>query len=212
MLRYILPMRKGRSLLQLYSFVTSLLPDKNGLQMKRVIENPILNDRVTFIRTASETGGSVSELEISMGPGGGPPLHYHTSYTETYTAIEGEVALEFAGGHTEILKPGESRLVKIGEVHRFFNPTQREIRFRNEVHPGHEGFENALRILYGLATDGLYNDKKVPKDINHLAICAVMSDMRLPGLMALTSQLLKFIAARARRKGIEQELLDRYCR
>jgi len=63
-----------------------------------------------------------------------------------------------------------------------------------------------------LATDGLYNDKGMPKNIAHLAICGMLSDMRLPGLMALTTPVLKFIAARARKKGIEKQLLEKYCK
>lgn len=179
--------------------------------MKKIIKNPILGDTVTFLKLASESGNEISELEITLVPGGGNPLHYHTSYTETFTAIQGELGLELKNKRKIILKPGESRLIRIGEVHRFFNPGDREIRFKNEVRPGHTGFENALRILYGLASDGLYNEWKLPKDFRHLAICGIMSDMRLPGLMSITTPLLKFVAARARRKGIERQLLDKYC-
>lgn len=180
--------------------------------MKRHIENPALKETVTFIRTAAETSGQVSELEITLAPGGGNPLHYHTSYKEVFTALEGELGMELAHGRKIVLKPGESIVVNIGDVHRFFNPGSRRIRFKNEVYPGHEGFENTLRILSGLAGDGLYNSKGVPKDITHLAVCGIMSDMRLPGLMSFTTPLLKWLAARAKRKGITQQLLDRYCK
>ena len=179
--------------------------------MKRKITNPALRETITFIKTATETKGAVSELEITLLPGGGNPLHYHTSYTETFTALEGELGMELKNKQKLILKPGESYLVKRGEVHRFFNPGHTEIRFRNEVVPGHEGLENTLRIFCGLATDGLYNKKNIPKDFRHLAICGIMSDMRLPGLMVLTTPLLKWVAARASKKGIEQQLINKYC-
>lgn len=180
--------------------------------MKRTIVNPVLQDTVTFVRTASETNGTVSELEIMLLPGGGNPLHYHTSYSETFTALTGTLGLELKHGRKLLLAPDQTYVVKIGEVHRFFNPGATVITFRNEVHPGHEGFENALRILYGLASDGLYNDKGLPKSLTHLAVCGIMSDMRLPGLLALATPVFRFLAARARRQGIEQQLLDRYCR
>jgi hypothetical protein len=32
--------------------------------MKRTIENPVIKDKVTFVKTAEETGGDVTELEI----------------------------------------------------------------------------------------------------------------------------------------------------
>ncbi|MVN23527.1 cupin domain-containing protein [Mucilaginibacter arboris] len=180
--------------------------------MSRTIVNPVLKEAVTFVKTADETNGAVSDLEITIAAGGGNPLHYHTTYTEKFTAIEGELHLELKHKRIVRLKPGESYLVKKGEVHRFFNAGEAEIKFRNEVHPGHKGFENTLRILHGLAADGLYNDKGVPKNLTHLAVCGIMSDMRLPGLMSLTTPLLKFIAARARKKGIEQQLLEKYCK
>jgi hypothetical protein len=110
-----------------------------------------------------------------------------------------------------VLTPGEAYLVKIGQVHRFFNPGAGVIKFRNQVYPGHEGVENTLRIMAGLATDGLYNERSIPRDFTHLAICGIMSDMRLPGLMALTTPLLKLVAAIGRRRGIQQQLVEKYC-
>ena len=180
--------------------------------MNRRIVNPELKETVTFIKTSADTNGIESVLEITLQPGGGNPLHYHTSYSETFTTLEGELGLELKNKRQMILKPGESYLVKVGEVHRFFNPSHTEIKFRNDVRPGHTGFENTLRILSGLAADGLYNDKGIPKNFTHLAICGIMSDMRLPGFMALTTPILKFIAARAKKKGVEQQLLDKYCK
>ena len=179
--------------------------------MKRTIFNPVLKDTVVFVRTAAETNGAVSELEITLMPGGGNPLHYHTSYTETFTALTGTLGLELKNKRQLLLAPGEAYVVKKGEVHRFFNHGDAPITFRNEVHPGHEGFENALRILYGLAADGLYGTKGVPQSLTRLAVCGIMSDMRLPGLLSLATPLLRLLAARARKQGTEQQLLDRYC-
>lgn len=180
--------------------------------MERHIINPVLKETVTFVKTAAETKSELTKLEITLMPGGGNPLHYHTSYQEVFTAMEGELGLELAGGRKFILKPGESFAIDAGVVHRFFNPGNRGIKFKNEVRPGHEGFENTLRILSGLAADGLYSRKGVPRSLTHLAVCGMMSDMRLPGLMSLTMPLLKWLAARAERKGITQQLLDKYCR
>lgn len=180
--------------------------------MKRHIVNPVLKETVTFVKTAAETKGETTELEITLMPGGGNPLHYHTSYAETFTAVEGELELELAHRQKLVLRPGESFVVKAGVVHRFFNPGKGRIRFKNEVRPGHEGFENTLRILSGLAADGLYNQRGVPRNLTHLAVCGIMSDMRLPGLMSLTMPLLKWMATRAEKDGTTQRLIEKYCR
>jgi hypothetical protein len=44
-------------------------------------------------------------------------------------------------------------------LHGFFNPEDEEITFRVELHPGHAGFEQSLHIMYGLAADGLTDEK-----------------------------------------------------
>ena len=111
--------------------------------MKRKIINRVLKETVTFIKTAAETNGKLSELEITLMPGGGNPLHYHTSYIEIFTALEGQLVLELANKRKVILQPGESFVVNIGDVHRFFNPGVSQIRFKNEVHPDTKG----LKIL-----------------------------------------------------------------
>jgi quercetin dioxygenase-like cupin family protein len=180
--------------------------------MKGVIVNPIFRDTVTFIKTSAETNGQFTEAELMLMPGGRNPLHYHLSYSETFTAIEGELGLGLARRRKKFLNPGETYTVEPKNLHHFFNPNGREIKFKAVLKPGHEGFENSLRILYGLAEDGLVNKKGVPKRLQHLAIIACMADMNLPGFFTLISPLLKRIAKKAKDSGVEQQLIDRYCR
>ena len=52
--------------------------------MKRTIVNPIIKDTVTFLQTSQESGGKITEGEITLMPGGGNPLHYHKTYSETF--------------------------------------------------------------------------------------------------------------------------------
>lgn len=87
--------------------------------MNRTITNPELKETSTFLQTAAQSGGTLSEPETTLLPGGGNPLHYHTSYTEKFTALEGELGLELRKRQKLILKPEKSYLIKIGEVHRF---------------------------------------------------------------------------------------------
>ena len=179
--------------------------------MKRKIVNPIFKDSVTFIRTALESNGQLSEFEMTLLPGGHNPLHYHIRYSESFTAKEGEVGVGLGKKEKRILKPGESYTVEPYNHHYFFNPTDKEIKFKIELKPGHEGFENSLRILYGLAEDGLTNKNGIPKSIQHKAIVACMGDMNLPGFFSLIFPLLKRIAKKANASGYKQQLVDRYC-
>jgi len=111
----------------------------------------------------------------------------------------------------KILKSGESYTVVPYKHHYFFNPTDKEIKFKIELKPGHEGFENSLRIIYGLAEDGLTNRNGIPKSIQNKAILACMGDVNLPGFFSLIFPLLRRIAKKAAASGDKQRLVDRYC-
>lgn len=179
--------------------------------MKRTIVNPIFKDTVTFLQTAEESNGKITELEITLMPEGGNPLHYHKTYAETFTAIQGDLGLKFGKKNTKILKPGESYTVKPMSLHSFFNPVEKEIKFNVKIIPGHTGFENSLRIIYGLSEAGAGEKKSVFKKLKHAAILLCMSDMNVPGLLTFIFPLLKRIAANAKRNGEEKKLLDQYC-
>ncbi len=96
-------------------------------------------------------------------------------------------------------------------LHSFFNPTEQEIKFNVRLTPGRTGFENSLRIIYGLASDGLTDNNTIPKSLTHTAIIVCMSDMNLPGLFTWLFPVFKFIAKQARANGEEQKLIDKYC-
>jgi quercetin dioxygenase-like cupin family protein len=180
--------------------------------MKRTIVNPVIKDTATFLRTASESNSKLTEIEITLAAGGGNPMHYHKTYSETLTAVDGSLGVKLGKRKVRILKPGESYTVKPMELHCFFNPSASEIKFNIRIEPGHEGFENTLRILYGLALDGLTDNKSIPKSLVHTAVIVEMSDMNAPGLLTLISPLLKLINSRAKAKGIDQQLIAQYCR
>ena len=179
--------------------------------MKRTIVNPIIKDIVTFLQTSEESDGKITEAEITLMPGGGNPLHYHKTYSETFTAIAGELGLKLGNRKTKILREGETFTVEPMSLHGFYNPTNKEIIFNVKLKPGHTGFENSLRIIYGLASEGLTDKNTIPKSITHTAIVVCMSDMNLPGLFTFLFPILKVIAKRAKKSGEEQKLIDKYC-
>lgn len=179
--------------------------------MERTITNPIFKDTVTFLKTAAETNGIYSEYDVTLMPGGGNPPHIHSRFVETFTALSGNLGLKL-GRKTLILHPGESFAVPIGTIHNFFNPGAEMIRFRIRFDPGFEGFDQMIRILYGLARDGKTNRRGIPKSLAAIAIAGELGDTQLPGLWKVVAPLFRLIAARARRRGFEEELLNTYCR
>jgi mannose-6-phosphate isomerase-like protein (cupin superfamily) len=176
----------------------------------RTIINPIFKDTATFVKRAGETGGKYSECVVTLLPGGKNVSHIHKKYSESFTAIDGILGVK-AGGRTVLLNPGETFTVPIGTAHYFFNPGTETIRFRIILAPGFEGFEHMLRILYGMARDGHTNKKGLPKNLPLIALIGEIGDTSLPGVFVVLGPLLKFLAARARKRGEEQRLMNKYC-
>ncbi len=180
--------------------------------MRKTIVNPVIKDVATFVKTSVESDGKFSEIEITLCPGGGNVLHYHKTYSETFTAVQGDLGLRVGKSEERIiLKPGESYTVQPMQLHCFFNPGNDEVKFNIKIAPGHQGFENSLRILYGLASDGLTDKRSIPKSLKQTAIIVCMSDMNAPGLLTFIFPLLKWIYKRAQNSGEEQKLIARYC-
>lgn len=179
--------------------------------MERKIINSVIKDTITFIQTSDETNGRVTELELTLMPNGGNFPHYHKTLTETFTAIDGSLGLKLKGTKAKILRPNETYCVPSNQVHSFFNPGEKEIRFNAKITPAHKGFENSLRILYGLAEDGLTDNKSIPKSLYHVAIIGSMSDSYLPGVMKILTPIFNLLAKRAKNNGLEKHLLEKYC-
>jgi quercetin dioxygenase-like cupin family protein len=178
--------------------------------MKRTITNPIIKDTVTFLQTSASSGGKITDMELTLHPGGRNPLHHH-GYPEKFTAIDGDLGLRLGKKNQKILRPGASFTVVPGALHCFFNPTDREIRFNVQVEPASEALEYFLRILYGLAADGLTDKDSKPKSLKHTAILLCLGDVHVPGFIAVIFPLLKVLAKRAKANGDEQKLIERYC-
>ena len=180
-------------------------------QDKRRIYNPIQKDYATFLETSDETGGEHTLIEIEVAPGGGTTPHYHLTYAEHFEVISGALEV-MVGGETRTLTAGEESVAPKNTLHNFHNATDRATTFLVEFRPGHGGFEKALRVAYGLASDGYSNAKGLPKNLYHTALLFEWGEGRMPGFFTVVEPLFRLLAKRARRKGIDRELEARYCR
>jgi mannose-6-phosphate isomerase-like protein (cupin superfamily) len=178
-------------------------------RVKRELVNPIYKDRAIVLKTSYETNGAYTLGELEISPGGGNSLHVHTAFAETFTAIKGILGIMYKDRKI-YLQPGESITVPIKTPHHFFNDTREKVVCHVRFDPGHEGFEKGISIAYGLAGDGLTNKKGIPKSFIHLALIIVLTDTRPAGPIGLLMPLFKWVAKRARKNGVEQDLLNRY--
>jgi quercetin dioxygenase-like cupin family protein len=179
------------------------------MSTERRIYNPIQKDYVTFLKTADETNGEYTLVEVELAPKGGVGLHYHKTYTEKFDCLEGELSVQL-GRTTHHLQPGQSATAEKNVNHRFFNANHTTCKFRVELRPACKGFEQSLQIGYGLARDGQTKKNGFPKDKYALAWLFDISESNLPGWMSIFEFILRKQAKKARAKGVDKQLTEQY--
>lgn len=177
----------------------------------RKIYNPIQKDYVTFLKTASETDGQYTLVEVELADGGGVGLHYHKTYCEKFTCTEGTLQVMLAD-KLLTLKPGQSATAGAGRNHLFRNRSGKPCTFQVELRPASRGFEQSLQIGYGLANDGQCRRNGFPKNRLALAWLFEISESNLPGWRSIFEFMLRKQAKKAIEKGIDKKLIDEYVR
>ncbi len=179
--------------------------------MERKIYNPIQKDHVMFLKTHADTNGECTLVEVELADGGGVGLHYHKTYSEKFDCLEGEVQVQL-GKTMQTLTPGESATAEPNINHLFRNRSGKSCKFLVELRPASRGFEQSLQIGYGLAADGMCKPNGFPKDKLALAWLFEISESNLPGWMSVFEFILRRQAKKAREKGIDKKLLEKYVR
>ena len=177
--------------------------------MERKIYNPIQKDQVVFLKTAADTNGECTLVEVELADGGGVGLHYHKTYSEKFDCLEGEVQVQL-GKTLHTLKAGETATAQPNTNHLFRNSSGKPAKFLVELRPASRGFEQSLQIGYGLAGDGLCRPNGFPKDKLALAWLFDISESNLPGWMSIFEFILRRQAKKARAKEIDKQLTERY--
>lgn len=177
----------------------------------RTIINPVSGEKVTFIQTSSETNGLKSVIEIEIQPNGdGPPPHFHKAYTESFKVLDGELSLKTGKEKKKLNKGGEFIVEKM-QVHTFRNESTNPTRLEVTLTPGHEGFEKAIAILFGLSEDGLTSKKGIPKKLINLTIINQLSDSHFTGLLSFVSAILSRLTNQKKLSLTQNKLIEKYC-
>ena len=175
----------------------------------RVLEDPVIRDRVTFLKTAAETNGEYLLERLELAPRGGTVLHYHLTFAETFEVLEGRLNVDLEGRQL-VLGPGERLVVPVKAPHRFYSTSDEPVIFTIECRPARR-MEQATRIAYGLARDGRTNAKAIPRNLWEMAVVFDLGESYLVGLPRVVQQALFGTLARiARRLGVERALEERY--
>jgi quercetin dioxygenase-like cupin family protein len=178
---------------------------------ERKIYNPVQKDYVTFLKTADETNGEYTLVEVELAAGGGVGIHYHKTYSEKFDCLEGALNVQL-DKQTVTLNPGETATAYPYVNHRFFNSSDKPCKFTVEIRPASKGFEQCLQVAYGLARDGKTNSKGMPKDKYALSWLFMVSESNLRGWRSVFESILRANARKAIRKGIDKALIKEYVR
>ncbi|MDQ8046430.1 MAG: cupin domain-containing protein [Solirubrobacteraceae bacterium] len=176
----------------------------------RRLQHATVDEVITFIETAADTGGRRTLVEVDLGPGGGTPMHRHRRFQEVFEVLDGQLTV-WLDGKPSHLAPGDVVTVPIGSPHRFQNLSDGPVRFRTAITPAEPGFERLQQVGFGLAQDRRIGRNAMPKDPRHVALMLAWSDTNLVGLVPrLLSPVLRLLVVLARVSGEERRLIDRY--
>jgi mannose-6-phosphate isomerase-like protein (cupin superfamily) len=104
-------------------------------------------EQLTFLRRVSTPQGETLEVENRVGPGAGPPMHVHYHQEESVTVVQGRLGYQSAGEEARYAGVGESVTFGAGEVHRFWNAGEGELRCTGTIRPP-DSIEYFLGELY----------------------------------------------------------------
>ena len=99
------------------------------------IENPVTGERMTFRKTAADTGGEAVVVELVVQPHGAvAAAHVHPSQEERFQVLRGSIGFKL-GREKLVLGPGQRVTVPAGTPHKFWNAGDGGAHFICEVRP-----------------------------------------------------------------------------
>jgi len=180
------------------------LDNSVGVNLEKTIYNTEGNYSATFLKTGNETKGAYELVQVELEPHGGNEWHYHKSFTEEFTVVEGQVKIGHNGSEIVIGK-GQSALAHRDDMHFFLNARGEKSVLLVKITPA-SGLEKTLRVAYGLINDGLLKDD-MTKNPWHMALLLGYSETYLQGLPGWFQEpLITALAKIAQWRGEDREL------
>jgi quercetin dioxygenase-like cupin family protein len=158
----------------------------------------------TFLKSGNETNGAYELVQVELEPYGGNDWHYHKTFREEFTVLQGQVRIG-SNGEEILLNKGESTAAKNEDMHFFKNATGEKAELLVKTVPA-SGLEKTIRVAYGLINDGqLKND--MTKNPWHMALLLGYSETYLEGLPGWFQEpLINAFAKIAQWRGEDREL------
>jgi mannose-6-phosphate isomerase-like protein (cupin superfamily) len=131
----------------------------------QIIENPVSGERITFRKTAADTGGELLSFDLELSPDGHVPgKHVHPEQEERFEVVSGTMRFRM-GRKTVVAEAGDVVTVPAGVAHKFANGGDDTAIVRVEVRPALR-MENLLETAVALAEEGRTTSKGMPKPLD----------------------------------------------
>jgi mannose-6-phosphate isomerase-like protein (cupin superfamily) len=143
-----------------------------------IIENPMIGDRIVFLRTAKETQGELLQFDDFLKVGGrGPIEHIHIRQEERLEVITGAACVR-VNGQERGLNPGDFVVIAPGTPHCWWNCGDVGLQLRTEFRPAYD-LERFFELIFGLARDGKTDETGSPSFLQ-IAVMSPAYDIYLP--------------------------------
>jgi quercetin dioxygenase-like cupin family protein len=171
----------------------------------QTLENPVTGERITFLKTAADTGGEYCEIDLQLTPDGAVPgTHVHPKQEERFEVIAGKMKFRL-GLRKVVAGPGEVVVVPPGAVHNFANAGDETARVRVRMTPALK-MEELFETTVALAMAGRVNRHGMPKPLDlALFVERFEDEARAPfPPAAVVRVLFTPLRALARRRGLSR--------
>ena len=150
-----------------------------GNRTDKTIYNHEGNYSATFVQTGTETNNAYELVQVELEPHGGNDWHYHTSFVEQFTVVEGSVKIG-RNGEEIVLDKGQTTVANKKDMHYFKNALDQKSVLLVKTTPA-AGLEKTLRVAYGLMNDGLLKND-MTENPWHMCLLLAYSESFLPGM------------------------------
>lgn len=131
----------------------------------QVLDNPISGERITFRKTAGDTGGELLEIDLELSVDGHVPgAQVHPTQEERFEIVSGTMKFK-RGLRTITARAGDKVVVPSGTVHRFQNAGREPARVRVEVQPALR-MEELFEATVALAREGRTTATGMPRPLD----------------------------------------------
>lgn len=125
------------------------------------IVNPRTGQRMVFLKTGTETGGELVQIDTHNPPTGvAEPKHVHPFQESGAEVLSGSLRFHVDGEERSV-KAGESITIPANTPHNFWNDGDEEAHFIGWFRPALK-IDRFFEMLFGLAQDGKLNEKGLP--------------------------------------------------